>query len=210
MKLFLPRAPVLAAALLSIAAVLGLAAAPAQAFTPYRLLLQAVRSPQSPMAFVADKRLKANLRAALVAADPGSALSVKAYVAGGHGYLVGWVKDEAQRTRLEDAARHVEGLISLAVYLPTKPTGDDAPSSTAELGLKAKLTASLRVAMGGDTANIAVEVLGDHAVLVGVLGSTAKIQQAGQAARETSGVSGVTSFLTVPLSGDTKRIGVLQ
>jgi osmotically-inducible protein OsmY len=210
MKLFLQRQLILGAALLAVASILGLAAAPAQAFTPYRLLLQAVRSPQSPMAFVADKRLKANLRAALLTADPGTVLSVKAYVGGGHGYLVGWVKDDAQRTKLEDAARQVAGLISLAVYLPAKPTGDAAPSLTAELELKAKLKASLRVAMGGDTPNIAVEVLGSHAVLVGVLGSTAKIQHAGQAARETSGVSGVTSFLTVPLSGDTKRIGILQ
>jgi len=210
MKAFFPRQFIFVVAAWVAGSVVGLQAAPAQAFTPYRLLLQAVRSPQSPMAFVADKRLKANLRAALVAAEPGTVLSVKAYVAGGHGYLVGWVKDDAQRARLEDAARQVAGLISLAVYLPVKPTGDDAPSSSAELELKAKLTASLRLAMGGDTANIAVDVLGDHAVLVGVLGSTGKIQHAAQAARETSGVSGVTSFLTVPLSGDTKRIGILQ
>ena len=210
MKLRLARPILLVTALLGVASIVGLRAAPAQAFTPYRMLLQAVRSPLNPMAFVADKRLKVTLRAALVAADPGTVLSVKTYVAGGHGYLVGWVKTDAQRTKLEDAARHVAGLISLAVYMPAKPTGDDAPSSAAELVLKAKLTASLRVAMGGDAANIAVEVLADHAVLVGVLGSTAKIQHAGQAARETSGVSGVTSFLTVPLSGDTKRIRILQ
>mgnify|MGYP001423721541 CR=1 FL=1 len=187
-----------------------LPAEPAQAFTPYRLLVQAVRSPQSPMAFVDDKRLKLNLRKALLLAAPDTALSVSSYVAGGNGYLVGWVEDDAEREKLEQAARGVAGLISLAVYMPTKPSGDDAPSGSAELQLKAKLMAALRGAMGSDQSNIAVDVLGTHAVLVGVVSSTAKIQQAGQVVRQTTGVSGVTSFLTVPLASDTKRIGILQ
>jgi len=191
-------------------AVVSLGTQSAEAFTPYRLLVQAVRSPQSPMAFVEDKRLKANLRKALLLVAPETALSVSSYVAGGHGYLVGWVKDDAEREKLEQAAQGVTGLISLAVYMPTKPSGDDAPSATAELQLKAKLMAALRGAMGSDQVNIAVDVLGTHAVLVGVMSSTAKIQQAGQLARQTAGVSGVTSFLTVPLASDTKRIGVLQ
>ena len=188
----------------------SLMAEPAQGFTPYRLIVQAVRSPQSPMAFVDDKRLKANLRKALLLAAPDTALSISPYVAGGHGYLVGWVKDDAEREKLEDAARGVQGLISLAVYMPTKPSGDDAPSATAELQLKTKLMAAMRGAMGSDQVNIAVDVLGTHAVLVGVVSSTAKIQQAGQVVRQTTGVSGVTSFLTVPLATDTKRIGILQ
>jgi len=185
-------------------------AEPAQAFTPYRLIVQAVRGPQSPMAFVDDKRLKANLRKALLLAVPDATLSVSPYVAGGNGYLVGWAKDDAEREKLENAARGVQGLISLAVYLPTKPSGDGAPNFTADMALEAKLKAALHLAMGPDQTNIAVDVLGAHAVLVGVVGSTAKIQQAGQIARGTDGVSGVTSFLTVPLASDTKRIGILQ
>ena len=187
----------------------SLMAEPAQGFTPYRLIVQAVRSPQSPMAFVDDKRLKANLRKALLLAAPDTALSISPYVAGGHGYLVGWVTDDAEREKLENAARGVPGLISLAVYLPRKPTGDGAPNSSADLALKTKLMAALRLAMGPDQANVAVDVLGAHAVLVGVVSSTAKIQQAGQVARGTDGVAGVTSFLTVPLAVDTKRSGGL-
>jgi len=195
-------------AVLSCGVLAGLLAGswPAAAFTPYRLLVHAVRGPQNAMAFVEDKRLKAHLRRAVLEADPSSALSVSSYVAGGHGYLVGWVEDDAQREKIEQAAQKVSGLISVAVYLPARPTGDDAPSKTAELALKAKLTAALRVEMGADQTNIGVDVLGTHAVLVGVLDSAAKIQRAGQVARETDGVSGITSFLTVPLPSDSKRI----
>ncbi|HIF96846.1 MAG TPA: BON domain-containing protein [Myxococcales bacterium] len=182
----------------------GLVPAPAQAFTPYRLLVQAVKSPLRPLVFVQDKRLKANLRAALLVAEPGTALSVKAYVGGGHGYLVGWVKDAAQRKSLEAAARTVTGLLSIAVYLPEKPTGADAPSTTDEIALKAQVLAAILVASGAEKTNIAVVVLGTHVILVGVVHTTEDIQTAAGAAGETEGVSGVTNFLSVPLAADAR------
>ena len=186
------------------AGAIGLAPTVAQAFTPYRLLLQAVRSPEQPLVFVQDKRLKMNLRKALLLAEPKTALSVKSYVAGGHGYLVGWVQDDAQRSALEAAARGVPGLLSIAVYLPPKPTGEDAPSATADLTLKTKVVAAVGLASGAERTNITVEVVGEHAVLLGVVHSAADIQTAVKAARETSGISGVTNFLHVPLAADAR------
>ncbi len=183
---------------------IGLAPTAAQAFTPYRLLLQAARSPEQPLVFVQDKRLKTNLRKALLLAEPETALSVKPYVAGGHGYLVGWVTDDAQRSALEAAARGVPGLLSIAVYLPPKPTGEDAPSATADLTLKAKVVAAIGIASGAERTNIAVEVVGGHAVLLGAVHSAADIQAAVKAATETSGISGVTNFLHVPLAADAR------
>ena len=191
------------------AGILGLAA-PTSAFTPYRLILQAARSPENPMAFVEDKRLKTKMRRALLVAEPESALTVEPYVAGGHGYLIGWVKDRAERQRLEDAVRGVQGLISLAIYMPTRPTGAQTPSRTAELKLEASVRLALRSEMGAETTNIDVRILGNHAILIGVLGSSAEIEQAAKTARQTSGVGGVTSFLSIPLSGDAKRIGILR
>ena len=182
----------------------GLVPAPAQAFTPYRLLVQAVKSPLRPLVFVQDKRLKANLRAALLMAEPGAVLSVKAYVGGGHGYLVGWVKDAAQRKSLEAAARTVPGLLSVAVYLPDKPIGADAPSTTDEIALKAQVLVAILAASGAEKTNIAVEVLGTHVILVGVVHSAEDIQTAARAAGETEGISGVTNFLNVPLAADAR------
>ena len=185
-------------------------AGPAWGFTPYRLLIQAIRSPENPKAFVDDKRLKSQLRRALILADPSSAISVQPYVAGGHGYLIGWVKDAAERQRIEEAARQVKGLVSLAIYMPNQPTGLEAPSKTDELKLEAHLRLGLREKLGGDTQNIDVRILGQHAVLIGVLRSSTQIEQAVQVAQNTNGVLGVTSFLSVPLSGDAKRIGILR
>ena len=182
----------------------------AASFTPYRLIVQAIRSPENPRAFVEDKRLKSQLRRALIASDPSAALSVNPYVAGGHAYLVGWVKDDAERQRIEEAARGVKGLLSIAIYLPNEPTGSDAPSKANEIKLEAQLRLALRETLGGDTQNIDVQVVGHQAVLIGVLRSSREIEQAVQVAQKADGVSGVTSFLSVPLSGDAKRIGILR
>ncbi len=189
----------------------GLVPAQARGFTPYRLLLQAAKSPLRPLVFVQDKRLKAKLRAALLVAEPGTALSVAAYVGGGHGYLVGWVKDGAQRKSLVAAARTVPGLLSVAVYLPEKPTGADAPSTTDEIALKARVLVAILAASRAERTNIAVEVLGSHVILVGVVHTTEDIQTAARAAGETEGVSGVTNFLNVPLAADARpSLGILH
>lgn len=186
--------------------VCGLAAGSAHAFTPYRLIVQAARSPERLATFAHDKRLKIRLRKALLSVEPESVLRVSAYVSGGHAYLVGWVEDDGQRTALEDAAQGVRGLVSVAIYLPVKPTGEDAPDTSVEVELKAKVTAAILASSGAEKSNISVEVLGTHVVLVGIVHSTEDIQAAGAAARDTHGVSGVTSFLHVPPAQDAKRL----
>ncbi len=117
---------------------------------------------------------------------------------------MGWVSNDAERRDLEATARSVSGLTSLSSYLPQKPTGADAPSSTDELALKAKIMEAITLDSGAHQANVSVDVLGTHAVLLGAVANGADVQSAGQAARDTAGVSGVTSFLTVPEPGNTK------
>ncbi|MDG2308665.1 MAG: BON domain-containing protein [Candidatus Binatia bacterium] len=140
---------------------------PAIGFLPYRRMLQAARNPEQPLAFVHDKMLRTSLRRALVEADPVTALSISPYVFGGHAYLVGWVKNGEERSALENAARGVSGLASFSSYLPTEPS--DAPISTDELALEAKAEAAITVDSQAHRMNVSVDVLGTHAVLVGIV-----------------------------------------
>ena len=179
---------------------------PALGFLPYRTILQAARSPEKPLAFVQDKLLRLHLRKALVAAAPGDALSISPYVFGGHAYLVGWVSNTAERETLERAAHGVVGLSSVSSYLPVEPTGANAPSEADELALKAKILQAITLGSEAHRANVSVDVLGTHAVLVGVVANGEAVQSAGQAARDTPGVSGITSFLTVPEPGNQKLL----
>lgn len=175
-------------------------------FLPYRMLAEAARSPEKPLAFVEDKALRLHLRSALLEAEPDDALSISPYVFGGHAYLVGWVKNDAEREKLEAAARSVAGIASISSYLPVEPTGADAPSESDELALKAKIESAITLDSEAHRMNVSVDVLGTHAVLVGIVANGAAVQTAGEAARNTSGVSGVTSFLTVPEPGNEKLL----
>ena len=179
----------------------------AGAFTPYRLLVQAAKSPESASVFALDKRLRSQLRRALVVAVPQATLSVSPYVWGSHAYLVGWVEGAEERSKLEAAARGVSGLVSVQVYLPVKPTGEEAPSAGSELKLKAGVTQSLVAAIGTEKTNVSVDVLGAHVVLVGVLGSADEVHAATTAAQGTEGVQSVSSFLSVPPAMDRKLVG---
>lgn len=194
------------AAAIAVGQILSVGVAPAFGFLPYRMLLEAARSPEKPLDFVQDKVMRIDLRKALVEADPEDVLSVSPYVVGGHAYLVGWVSSPAEREKLEAAARSVPGLVSLSSYLPVKPTGADAPSEADELSLKAKIEQAITLASSAHRMNVDVDVLGTHAVLVGAVASSAAVQSAGEAARQTEGVSGVTSFLTVPEPGKEKLL----
>jgi len=176
---------------------------------PYRLIAEAAKSPERPAVFVHDKRLKLRLRKAMVVAMPDRALAVSPYVVGGHAYLVGWVEDVAQRTALEEAARTVSELRSVDSYMPVKPEGEDATSSSDEMELKAKVVGAILAAARSQKINVAVEILGSHAVLIGALGSAEQVQETSKAARDTSGVSGITNFLRVPVAADAKRFGGL-
>lgn len=180
--------------------------APASGFLPYRTILQAARSPEKPLAFVHDKVLRVSLRKALIAAAPGDALAISPYVYGGHAYLVGWVSGAGEREALEAAARGVAGLVSLSSYLPLEPTGVDAPRKSDEIALEAKVEEAITLDSSAHRANVSVDVLGTHAVLVGIVADGAAVQTAGAAARNTPGVTGVTSFLTVPEPGQEKLL----
>lgn len=174
---------------------------------PYRLIAQAAKSPERAAVFAHDKRLRLSVRRALVLARPDATLSVSPYVTGGRAYLVGWVTDNEERQTLEQAARSVPGLLSVDTYLPVRPTGGATLDSTGELELKAKVVGAIVATSGTDKINIAVDVLGTHAVLTGAVRSLDDLQRAVRAASATTGVSDITSFLSVPSARDAKRFG---
>ena len=93
--------------------------------------------------------------------------------------------------------------------MSVKPDGEDATSSSDEMELKAKVVGAILAAARSQKINIAVEILGSHAVLIGALGSAEQVQVTSKAARDTSGVSGITNFLRVPVAADAKRFGGL-
>jgi hypothetical protein len=118
-----------------------------------------VRSPERPLVFLQDEWLEVGLPNVALGRTRDRGLG-EVLCRQEHGHLVGWVKDEAKRSALATPARGVPGLLSIAVYLPPEPAGEDAPSSATDLTLKAKVVPAIVVARGAERTNVAVEVLG--------------------------------------------------
>ncbi|MBM4265598.1 MAG: BON domain-containing protein [Deltaproteobacteria bacterium] len=177
--------------------------APAEAFLPYRMMLEAAKSPEKPMELVQDKRLRTQLREALLVADPDGVLSISPYVFLGHAFLVGWVDSPAERMKLVDAARGVGGLRSLDVYLPEKPAN---VSTSADEELKLKVEEAITLESSAQRMNVSIQVLAGHVVLLGAVRSGEEIQSADAAARAVPGVTGITSYLLVPAPGQEKML----
>src|SRR5262249_49089606 len=146
--------------------VLALSCSGCGGFRPYRAMAKTASSEESVFAQVDDKRVKASLREALGASDPGGAIHVTPYVFMGHAYLVGSVSSPAEAAQLTAAAQGVEGIRSLETYLPQKSANE---STTSDLTIKTEVKAALALAPDEVVNRVEIEVLGGHVVLLGVL-----------------------------------------
>lgn len=173
---------------------------------PYRAMAKAASSEENVHAQVADDRLKASLREALLTTDAAAAVHITPYVYMGHAYLVGFVDSAGQRQAVAAAAHGVEGVRSLDIYLPDRP----AESQTAsDLAIEGEVKATLALDRDRVT-QIDVEVLAGQVVLLGVVSSQEAIDSAVAAAHGVHGVTGVTTFLLLPEPEYEKRLRLLR
>ncbi len=178
------------------AAALAVASTGCGGARPYRLMAKAARSETSVVTQVEDQRLKSSMRQALLRTDPGEVLAVTPYAYMGHGYLVGYVDNAAQRQTLIDALQGIEGMRALDTDLPEKPPGGS--TTTDNLETKASVKAALALDPSQVVSRIDIEVLNGQVVLLGVVDSQQTIDSAVAHARSASGVTGVTNFLLSP------------
>ena len=179
-----------------LAALAVLAGAGCGGARPYRLMAKAATSETNVRAQIDDQRLKASMRSALLRNDPADALPITPYAYMGHGYLVGFVENAAQRQDVIAAVQGIEGMRSLDTYLPDKPAAGS--STTGDLETKATVKAALALDPRQVVTRIEIEVLDGHVVLLGVVDSQQTIDSAVAHAQSASGVSGVTDFPLLP------------
>jgi osmotically-inducible protein OsmY len=163
---------------------------------PYRLMARAATSEANVRTQVEDQRLKASMRQALLAHDPGEVLHVTPYVYMGHAYLVGFVDSPAQQQTVVAAVQGVEGVRSLDEYLPVRPASGS--SAVDDATTKAAVKAALALDPSQVVTRIDLEVLDGHVVLLGIVDSQQTIDSAVAHAKDASGVTGVSNFLLLP------------
>jgi osmotically-inducible protein OsmY len=164
-------------------------------------MAKAAASEESVEAQATDKRLSLLVREALVKSDSAAVLHVTPHVYTDRVFLVGFVESEDQRSRLQEAAKTVEGVREVDGYLPIRsPTaGGDWTAETARDGeLKAELTAALAADTRTAKLRIETEVLAGQIVLLGVVASELERGTATRVAENIAGADHVTSFLLLP------------
>ena len=162
---------------------------------PYRAMAKAASSEESVFSQAEDHRLAMRVREAILADDPSRVISVKPYAYMGHVYLVGFVNDADEATRLVSIANTVAGVRTVDSYLPVRSASG---STVSDEELKAKVKAAMALEPGEVAMRIESEALAGHVVLLGVVSSQDAVQSAGARARIVTGVKGVTNFLLVP------------
>jgi hyperosmotically inducible periplasmic protein len=168
-------------------------------------MAKAATSEENVTSQVADKRLKAQIREALLSNDPTANVSITPYAYMGHAFLVGYVSGAEQRNAVTDLARGVDGVRTLDAYLPDKPSSSGTSSKASDLEIKGKVKAAITADPSVVTTRVEIESLDGHVVLLGVLSSQDAIDTALASTRQVGGVTGVTNFLLLPESEYERR-----
>src|SRR5262249_9815598 len=155
------------------------------------------RSSESLASRLEDRAMKAEIIANLLEDGALGGAGVTPYVYMGHAFLVGSVRTPAQRDAATADAWRVEGVRSVEAYLPQTRGKRSAAQIASDAKLKAKLKGKLSLDPALTTP-VDLEVIDDHAVLLGVVPSQEAMQSAGTIAQGTGGITGVTNFLLVP------------
>jgi hyperosmotically inducible protein len=160
---------------------------------------RAARSEEDLASKLEDRAMKAEMLANLMEDRAVAPADVTPYVHMGHAFLVGSVKTTAQRDAAIADAWKVQGVRSVEAYLPEAARGRHSASKT-DIGLKKELEGKLSLDPALTT-RVHLQMVGGHAVLLGVVPSREAVQAAGAIAQGTDGIAGVTNFLLVPEEG---------
>ena len=172
---------------------------------PDGAMARAARSQENLAARLEDRAMKAESLANLMEDRALGGANVTPHVYMGHAFLVGSVKTSAQRDAAIADAWKVQGVRSVEAYLPEALRAKRSSSRAAsDLALKTELEGKLSLDPVLAT-RVELEMVGGHAVLLGVVPSQEAVQSAGTIAQGTGGITGVTNFLLVAEDGDERH-----
>src|SRR5262249_13381349 len=125
---------------------------------PYRAMARAASSEENLVAQADDHRLQLRLHEALIAT--GFVTGIKSFVYMSHAYLVGFVDDEAARTRALSAAGQVAGIRSVDGYLPVRTGGSSGIERSADdLRLQGEVKAAIGIDRDERLTRVDIDVL---------------------------------------------------
>lgn len=139
-----------------------------------------------------DKSISASIKTSLLQANFSEGWGTAVYCYYGHVFLVGEVPENMQQKAV-DIAKAQKGVRSVTTHWFTPQKSDDI-----DFIIRTKLRTNLIGAEGVSNTRIDTEVNSGRVVLLGVVGSEKEMSQVIRAAKATSGVVSVKSYLMLP------------
>ena len=139
-----------------------------------------------------DKSITASIKTALLQADFTGGWSVSSYCYYGKVFLIGEVPPN-MRAKAVEIAKNTKGVRSVTTHWFTPSTGGEN-----SLMLATKLRTHLIGTKGVSSTRVDTQVNAGRVVLLGVVNDEEEKQAIIRAAKETSGVRSVTSYLMLP------------
>ena len=168
-------------------------------FRPYKAMVDAAQSEESPMSLARDDRLKLELRRSIVEHELLKGLTISPYVCQDRAYLVGVVHSREQRQAVVALADGLGVFRSVQWYLPVLSKQEDSSftdDATITAELKAKLVADPSIV----ASRVDLKTIDGTVVLVGVVGLREK-EEVLHVVESDNKVKGVIDFLSLPDPG---------
>jgi osmotically-inducible protein OsmY len=150
---------------------------------------------RAPTAVLKDGLLVAEVKGALVAADPDSAATVGVAARDGVVTLRGRVRDAATKARLLAAARKNSGVVRVVDRLRVDPRAPQLRQQVGDAALTARIEAAITAQVGPQ--NVGVRVSGGVATVSGTVPDAKTKATVLASARGTSGIRNVVDRIRV-------------
>lgn len=160
-------------------------------FVPYGRIFKAAKDERPYVTQAQDSRLQLQLHKTLLLNCPESLMSVSSYVYSGHGFLIGEVKNDAEREVLINCTKEVSKLNGISYFLPRTKANNDKVSSSLEIKLKGLIEPDY------PSSKVIVKVVQNTVVILGVLESQ-KQESVCKSVQKISGTSKMINFLQTP------------
>ncbi|NDV24653.1 BON domain-containing protein [Desulfovibrio sp. JC022] len=160
-------------------------------FVPYGRIFKAVKDERPYVTQAQDSRLQIQLHKALLLNCPENLINVSSYVYSGHGFIIGEVKDNAERETLINCAKSISKLNGISYFLPRTKAYDATVSSGLEIKLKSLIDPKY------PSSKVTVKVVQNTVVILGVL-EPQEQESVCKSIQKISGTTKIINFLQAP------------
>lgn len=144
-----------------------------------------------------DETLAYTVKGKLIDDPDLKARSMNVYCYYGRVFVVGYAESDAERDRVREIARRVQGVNSVEIHLPMRSTDSGVGESASDAAITAQVRANIIADKSLFSTQFDIVTLNGRVILLGVVRREQDRSQVIRIAHEVEGVRGVKSFIIV-------------